>query len=127
LGIPKKRLTVRDRILVHLAGFAFNKPDHQVPPQVSQEGIAEAVGIKQRHISQYVQPMITEGLVLERSSYVRGGRQHQKVYFLTDQGRKEADWMQNNPSRNMSDSQPKHTRLRFPTRKEMRSKIMTAR
>jgi hypothetical protein len=70
--------------------------DHQVPRQVSQKGIAEAVGIFQRHIPQYVRPMIIEGLVSQRSSYIRGGRQHQKVYFLTDRGQVEANWMQSN-------------------------------
>jgi hypothetical protein len=30
--------------------------------------------------------MITKGLVTERSAYVRGGKQHRKVYFITTQG-----------------------------------------
>jgi hypothetical protein len=37
--------------------------------------------------------MISEGLVMEVSAYILGGRQHQKVYFLTDKGLKQADWM----------------------------------
>jgi DNA-binding MarR family transcriptional regulator len=85
--------TVRDRILAHLANFPQYEVGHQVPFQVSQIGIADAIGIKQKHLSQNIRPMIAEGLVLERSCYVKGGRQHQKVYFLTEQGRKEAAWM----------------------------------
>src|SRR5260370_36675942 len=92
----REKLTVRDRILVHLASFSPNQTDHQLPTEISQQGIAWAVGILQRHISQYVKPMIVEGLVSEESRYIRGGRQHQKVYFLTKQGRTQADWMNNN-------------------------------
>jgi predicted transcriptional regulator len=96
IDMPAEKLTVRDRILVHLANFSSNETDHQLPTEVSQQGIAGAVGIRQRHISQYVRPMIVEGLVSEESRYIRGGRQHQKVYFLTKQGCAQADWMNNN-------------------------------
>jgi len=34
-----------------------------------------------------------QGLVSERSSFIVGGSQHQKVYFLTPRGAVEADWM----------------------------------
>jgi len=91
-----EKLTVRDRILVHLGSLRSNHSDHQLPTEVSQRGIAWAVGILQRHISQYIRPMIVEGLVSEESRYIRGGRQHQKVYFLTERGRTQADWMNNN-------------------------------
>ena len=97
--------TVRRRILVHLANYSLQEPDHEAPREVSQQGIAEAVGIRLRHISQYIRPMIKEGLVTERSGLVDGGRQHQKVYFLTDQGRKEALWMQDKESKNAADKQ----------------------
>jgi len=94
-GEALKGPTVRDKILCHLAAFVDFEKNHQVPAHVSQRGIAKAVGIKEKHFSQYVKPMITEGLVLERSSFILGGRQHQKVYFLTLKGRSEADWMIN--------------------------------
>jgi len=45
--------------------------------------------------------MINEGLVLEHSSYIQGGKQHQKVYFLTSKGHTAAGWMRDNP-----DNQP---------------------
>ena len=85
--------TVRDRILSHLASFSANEQDHQVPVEVTQEGIAKAVGIAQRHLIQNMRPMISEGLVVEHSSYALGGKQHRKVYFLTIKGRTAAKWM----------------------------------
>src|SRR6266567_8327057 len=96
-----RSLTVRDRILLHLATFELYETDHWSPTQVSQKGIAKAVGILQRHVPQYVRPMITEGLVEEHSSYIQGGKQHQKVYFLTSKGRAAAGWMHDN-----SENQP---------------------
>src|SRR2546421_8001278 len=92
-GYPRKSPTVRDRILSHLARFLSRERDHQVPVQVSQRGIANAVGIKEKHFSQYMRPMMRQGLVSERSSFIVGGSQHQKVYFLTPRGAVEADWM----------------------------------
>ena len=97
--------TVRRRILMHLANYSVQEPDHEAPREVSQQGIAEAVGIRLRHISQYIRPMIKEGLVTERSGLVDGGRQHQKVYFLTDQVRKEASWMQDKEDKIAADKQ----------------------
>ena len=90
---------------MHLANYSMQEPDHEAPREVSQQGIAEAVGIRLRHISQYIRPMIKEGLVTERSGLVDGGRQHQKVYFLTDQGRKEASWMQDKEDKIAADKQ----------------------
>jgi predicted transcriptional regulator len=91
-----RSLTVRDRILLHLANFGLNETDHWAPTQVSQKGIATGVGISAKHVHQYVRPMINEGLVKESSSYIQGGKQHQKVYFLTNKGREAAKWMSHN-------------------------------
>ena len=99
-------LTVRDRILLHPATFELYETDHWSPTQVSQKGIAKAVGILQRHIPQYVRPMVKEGLVEEHSSYILGGKQHQKVYFLTKKGRTAAVWMHDN-SENQTTGQNK--------------------
>jgi len=93
-SLDNGNLTVRDRILGHLASFSANEQDHQVPVGVTQEGIAKAVGIAQRHLIQNIRPMISEGLVVEHSSYALGGKQHRKVYFLTIKGRTAAKWVQ---------------------------------
>ena len=103
-----RSLTVRDRILLHLATFELHETDHWSPTQVSQKGIAKAVGILQRHVPQYVRPMITEGLVEEHSSYIQGGKQHQKVYFLTSKGRVAAGWMRDNPKSQSSNKGNDH-------------------
>ncbi len=81
---------MRDRVLLHLAEHATREQDYQAPPQVTQPGIAEAVGIRVSHVPQYLRPMMALSLVVERSTHVQGGRQRRKAYFLTPQGKNEA-------------------------------------
>src|SRR5438445_9559503 len=119
-----RSLTVRDRILLHLATFELYETDHWSPSQVSQKGIAKAVGILQRHIPQYVRPMITEGLVEEHSSYIQGGKQHQKVYFLTKKGRTAAGWMRDNPD-NQPMNDDNNGGLKGDLRKKSKNKAST--
>jgi len=92
----KSWLTVKEKILLHLAYFSEHHNDHRVPREVSQKGIAEAVGISQKHLSQYIRPMIKADLVLERSSYILEGRQRQKSLLpngaRTQGGRMDARW-----------------------------------
>ena len=110
----KSALTVKEKILLHLPYFSEHQNHQRVPRELSQKGIAEAVGISQKHLSQYIRPMIKEGLVLERSSYILEGRQHQKVYFLTELGRKEADWVRDRASRKGSHSMSKRVHFKLP-------------
>src|SRR5436190_1064643 len=110
----KSWLTVKEKILLHLAYFSEHHNDHRVPREVSQKGIAEAVGISQKHLSQYIRPMIKADLVLERSSYILEGRQRQKVYFLTELGRREAEWMRDGASRKRSHSVSKRVGFKLP-------------
>jgi DNA-binding MarR family transcriptional regulator len=89
-GIRKPKFTIKDRIIAHLAEFPSERGRPRVSAEISQQGIAEAVGILSRHIQQYVRPLVIEGLVTELKGYIDGGRQRQKVYFLTSQGKTEA-------------------------------------
>lgn len=95
-GGSGQKLTVRDRILVHLSEYPLREGEHQVPLQVAQAGVVEAVGIKLSHLPQYVRPMAAEGLVVERLARVEGARQRRKSYFLTPQGRQEAARLRGN-------------------------------
>ncbi len=89
-------LTVRDRILVHLAEVIGSENGAQVPAEITQTGLARAAGIEQRHVAQYVRPLVKEGLVVERMAHVRGGKQRRRTYFLTPQGRNEAGRLRGN-------------------------------
>ncbi len=58
----------------------------EVPPEMTQEGLASAAWIELRHVSQYLRPLLSEELVRERTCHVKGIRQRRRVYDLTDAG-----------------------------------------
>jgi len=84
------RFTTKERILLHLERYARSVDAAEVPPELTQEGIAAAVWVDQRHLGQYLGPLIRDGLLRERSAHVRNGRQRRRVYGLTDTGRRVA-------------------------------------
>jgi len=54
---------------------------------MTQDGIAQAAGFDIPHFAQYVQPLVQEGLVRERTAHVKGARRRRKAYDLTDAGK----------------------------------------
>ncbi|HKZ23873.1 MAG TPA: hypothetical protein VJ224_05660 [Thermoplasmata archaeon] len=81
------RLTVKERILLHLLDLSTTADPIEVSPAVTQEGIARASWIDVPHVTQYVRPMVEEGLVRLRTTHVKGARRRRKVYDLTDVGK----------------------------------------
>src|SRR3990172_4410916 len=82
-----RSLTVKEKILLHLFDYNRFAEGYEAPPEVTQEAIAQAVGIRVHHVNQYVKPLISESFVEERTSHVRGRARRRKVYFLTPSGR----------------------------------------
>ncbi len=58
----------------------------EVPPEMTQEGVAAAAWVELRHVSQYLRPLLADELVRERTCHVKGVRQRRKVYDLTEAG-----------------------------------------
>src|SRR6266568_365880 len=85
--VPVVRLTAKERILIHLADYAKYADVVEVTPEMGQEGIAAAAGIYVQHVRQFLDPLLKEGLVRERTAHVKGHRRRLKVYDLTDSGR----------------------------------------
>ena len=81
------RLTVKERILLHLLPYGWSAEALEVPQAITQEGVAEAAWFSLRHFSQYLRPLMEEGLVRERRAHVEGVRQRRKVYGLSDRGK----------------------------------------
>ncbi|MFQ5919688.1 MAG: AAA family ATPase [Thermoplasmata archaeon] len=84
------RLTVQERILLHLLPYGRVDEAPEAPVAVARQGVAEACWISQRHLSQYVRPLVEKGHVTEWKAHVRGVRQRRKVYALTGSGRRRA-------------------------------------
>ncbi len=85
--VPVVRLTAKERILIHLADYAKYADVVEVTPEIGQEGIAHAADIYVQHVRQFLDPLLKEGLVRERTAHVKGHRRRLKVYDLTDSGR----------------------------------------
>ena len=77
---------MKERILLHLIEYAKYVDELEVPSAITQEGIARETGIDVPHFTQYVRPLIQEGLVRERTAHVKGVRRRRKVYDLTGAG-----------------------------------------
>ncbi len=81
------RLTVKERILLHLLDSARSADAVEVTPAVTQAGLAGGAGIQLRHLAQFLRPLLRDGLVRERTAHVAGKRQRMKAYALTMPGR----------------------------------------
>lgn len=90
-----RELTVKERILLHLFDFNRFAEEYEAPQEVTQGGIAKAVGIRVHHVTQYVRPLISEDLVEEKVSHITRKPRRRKVYFLSSQGRHRVASMRN--------------------------------
>jgi tetratricopeptide (TPR) repeat protein/DNA-binding MarR family transcriptional regulator len=93
-------LTIAERIVLHLARYSKNAADFEVPMEVSQDGIGEALRISRAHVAVEIKKLKDSGEVSERISHVRRGKSKRKVYFLTDQGEAKARVVTEYASRN---------------------------
>ena len=73
------RLTVRERILLHLLDFTKHAESFDVPVEMTQTGIAKATRIELPHVAQYVRPLVREGQVQERTAHIKGSTRKRKV------------------------------------------------
>ncbi|MCJ2531150.1 MAG: AAA family ATPase, partial [Candidatus Thermoplasmatota archaeon] len=85
-----RQLTVKERILLHLFDFNRYVDEYEVPLEVSQSGIASAVGIRVHHATQYLRPLIEADLVEEGVRHIQRQARRRKTYFLSPRGRQEA-------------------------------------
>lgn len=79
--------TLAERILVHLRTHpvAFEAVD--VPPEVTQDGIAESIGAQVAHVSRALKNLELRGFVRAHLAHPRGARRRSRAYTLTDAGR----------------------------------------
>ena len=85
-----RTLTAKERIHLHLFDYSRFSDAYEAPPEVTQEAIARAAGIRVQHVVQYVRPLMADGLVEERLAHVKRARRRHKTYFLTAKGRAQA-------------------------------------
>ena len=79
-------LTVQDRIVLHLMDYQNFSDKYEVPSQVTQRGIGEAIEIAWSNVPRAMKKLVTDGVVEEKSARIKGDKRKKKAYFLTHKG-----------------------------------------
>lgn len=85
------QLNVKDRVLLHLLRFATDVPREEHPAEITQAGIALAVGISRTHVPRAVNSLMREGLVEELRERVADHERRMSIYTITPEGHREAE------------------------------------
>lgn len=80
-------LTVSERILFHLNNYTKYEDKFEVPFDVTQDGISQAVSISRAHAAIELKKLRSSGVIIERLSHVKRGKSRRKTYLLTAQGK----------------------------------------
>jgi hypothetical protein len=83
--------TVAERILLQLRNFEKLEESYEYPIELTQDGIADAVGAPRGYVQQLLQELFNLGKVRYIVHHVKGGRKRMKVYRLTECGLFEAN------------------------------------
>lgn len=70
-------------VLKYLGGFNPEQHEYVAPISITQDGIAEGVGISRAHVSLVLKDLVGRGLVESRLVYIVGGSRRRKVYVVT--------------------------------------------
>jgi tetratricopeptide (TPR) repeat protein/DNA-binding MarR family transcriptional regulator len=80
------RLTVAERILLHLSQFPRHQEQFEVPRDLTQNGIADAIGVSRAHVTLELKELRKRGEVVEETKHVCSSKTKKKVYFVSPQG-----------------------------------------
>jgi tetratricopeptide (TPR) repeat protein/DNA-binding MarR family transcriptional regulator len=82
----KFSLSIDKKILLHIAKYSKYEFQYEVPFELSQEGIAQAIGIRRDNVPRTMKSLKNEDLIFEKVLRVEGVYRKRKVYFLTEKG-----------------------------------------
>ncbi len=80
------KLTVPQKILVHLYAYGKYGDRYEYPVEMTQQGIANGIGISVTHVPRNIKKLIEEGLVESKKGHVKGKKKRVSIYFLTSRG-----------------------------------------
>jgi tetratricopeptide (TPR) repeat protein len=80
------KLTVQERILLHLNEYSKDVEQLEVPFALTQEGIAHGVGVVRSAIPRAIKKLILHEHVKEQLAHVHGLTRRRKIYYLTTDG-----------------------------------------
>lgn len=84
--LDKKTLTSKEKILIHLRESLPLRDPLDAPFALTQQGIAEAVGMRPSHVSRAVKVMKKDGYLSEIPARVRGELRKRRAYLLSERG-----------------------------------------
>jgi DNA-binding Lrp family transcriptional regulator len=85
------QLSVNDRVMIHLARFATDIAPEEYPAEITQMGIASAVGISRTHVPRSVKVLEKDGLLVELTARVKGHERRMSVYAVTVEGMRKTE------------------------------------
>ncbi len=94
--MTRKYLKNRERILLHLSKFRGDINHFNAPYSITQDGIAETIGIGRNNIPREIKRLVDENLVISQKARVAGFKNRRTVYFLTNKGIMEAKRIKEN-------------------------------
>lgn len=84
------KLTIGERIALHLYGFRSYREEFVVPRSVTQDGIGLELGISRAHAAIELKRMLGTGMAETRLAHVKGLGTRRATYFLSPKGEEDA-------------------------------------
>ena len=84
------RLRNSEKIILHLYEYRKYEGRYEYPFEITQQGIAEEIGISVTHVPRSIKKLIDKGLVTKIKGHVPGKKKKISVYLLTPLGVVEA-------------------------------------
>jgi hypothetical protein len=86
----KFRVTVKEKILIHLLSYTKYAGEVEAPVEVSQEGMAKSVGVRRSHIASALKDLKAQDFIEEKKIRIKGHERRKNAYFLSHEGQTEA-------------------------------------
>ena len=87
----RRALTVQERVLLHLHNRILIEDSRDAPIELSQTGVANAVGVHRRHLPRTMRQLQDTSMVLIELRHVPNITRRVQVYSLTNKGNDAAD------------------------------------
>lgn len=82
----KNLLTSKEKIILHLLGHHRFYQDSASPEAVTQDGVAEAVGVGRNNVSRFLNELVKDDLIEVQVKHIKGLQRVRNVYFLSHLG-----------------------------------------
>jgi len=86
MGAGRVRVTVNQKILVHLLDYARAGDRSDAPRETTQQGIADVLHARRSHVTLALNALEERGLVESRTTRIVAGTRRKKAYDLTPYG-----------------------------------------